>query len=66
MLRMKTALSFLTMAILALVIWRILRRQEAADPSFERRLKADERRARANRDAAARASQGDTPPAPPA
>ena len=51
---MKTALSFLAMGFMAWVIWRLLARQEQADPDFERRLKADERRARANREAAAR------------
>ena len=37
---MKTALSFLAMAVLAAVLWRILRRQEQSDPDFERRLEA--------------------------
>ena len=64
--RMKMALSFLSMAILAVVIWRILRHQETSDASFERRLKADDRRARANREAAARDNRSGPPPAPPA
>ena len=63
---MKMALSFLSMGILAVVIWRILRHQEKSDPSFERHLDADDRRARANRNAAARDSAGSEPPSPPA
>ena len=59
---MKMALSFLAMGILAMVLWRILRHQESSDPSFERRLDADDRRARANRNAAARDSAGTQPP----
>ncbi|MFZ4722865.1 MAG: hypothetical protein ACOYMI_06915 [Phycisphaerales bacterium] len=51
---MKAVLSFLAMGILAWVLWRLLARQEEADPSFQKRLQADERRARANREAAAR------------
>lgn len=51
---MKTVLSFLAMGILAWVLWRLLARQEEADPDFQKRLQADERRARANREAAAR------------
>jgi hypothetical protein len=62
---MKTALSFLAMAVLAAVLWRILRRQEQSDPDFERRLEADDRRARANREAAARGSGGAEPPSTP-
>jgi hypothetical protein len=57
---MKAILSFLAMGILAWVLWRLLARQEQADPSFQKRLQADERRARANREAAAR--QGSPPP----
>jgi hypothetical protein len=50
----KTVLSFLAMGILAWVLWRLLARQEQGDPDFQKRLQADERRARANREAAAR------------
>jgi hypothetical protein len=50
----KTVLSFLAMGILAWMLWRLLARQEEADPDFQKRLQADERRARANREAAAR------------
>lgn len=63
---MQTLAGFLAMGIVAFVIWRVLSRQESSDPGFERRLKADERRARANREAAARDSHGGSPPAPPA
>ncbi|MBM4006433.1 MAG: hypothetical protein FJ292_02545 [Planctomycetes bacterium] len=51
---MKAVLSFLAMGILAWVLWRLLARQEEADPDFQKRLRADERRARANREASAR------------
>jgi hypothetical protein len=51
---MKAVLSFLAMGILAWVLWRLLARQEEADPEFQKRLQADDRRARANREAAAR------------
>lgn len=62
---MHLLLGFLTMGVIAVVIWRLLSRQERADPDFERRLQADERRARANREAAAR-GQREPPPSPPA
>jgi hypothetical protein len=65
--------------VAAWALWKLLRRQEDADPDFERTLQADERRARGNRQAAARASlehdeavkaqraaQGTTPPNTPA
>ncbi len=51
------------MGAIALVLWKILARQEAGDPDFERRLKADERRAMANRQADARRTAGTPPPA---
>ena len=44
------------MGVIAFLLWKLLARQEAADPEFERRLQADERRARANRMADARRS----------
>ena len=58
---MKAVLSFLAMGILAWVLWRLLARQEESDPSFQKRLQADERRARANREAAARQSPPQEP-----
>jgi len=62
---MKTLLSFLAMGILAWALWRLLARQEAQDPAFDRRLRADDRRARANREAAARQTGGPAPPPDP-
>ena len=54
--RMKMVIGFLTMIVLAIALWRLLSRQEESDPGFQRRLEADDRRARANREAAARSS----------
>ena len=62
---MHVLLGFFTIGVVAVVIWRVLSRQEASDPDFERRLQADERRARSNREAAARGDQT-PPPSPPA
>ncbi|MEY4770523.1 MAG: hypothetical protein RIQ40_1263 [Planctomycetota bacterium] len=75
---MQSFLTFLGFGVAAWALWKLLRRQEEADPDFERSLQADERRARGNREAAARASlehdeavkaqraaQGTTPPTPP-
>lgn len=59
---MHVLLGFLTMGAIAVVIWKVLARQEAADPDFERRLKADERRALSNRQADARRAFGTAPP----
>jgi hypothetical protein len=58
----KTLLTFVAFGVLAWALWRLLNRQEAGDPGFERRMKADERRARASRQARARASLGVPPP----
>lgn len=76
---MQSFITFLGFGVAAWALWKLLRRQEEADPDFERTLQADERRARGNRQAAARASlehdeamkarraaQGATPPTPPA
>ncbi len=66
---MHLVLTFLGFGLAAWALWRLLKRQESADPDFERRLQADERRARANRMNAARGSsdRGDeVPPTPPA
>ena len=75
---MQSFLTFLGFGVAAWALWKLLRRQEEADPDFERSLQADERRARGNREAAARASlehdeavkaqraaHGTTPPKPP-
>jgi len=75
---MQSFITFLGFGVAAWALWKLLRRQEEADPDFERSLQADERRARGNREAAARASlehdeavkaqraaQGTTPPTPP-
>jgi hypothetical protein len=56
----KAAFTFLAFGVIAWALWRLLHRQESADPEFQRRLQADDRRARANRQAAAR---GAAPPA---
>jgi len=61
----KTLLTFVAFGVAAWTLWRLLNRQEAGDPDFERRMKADERRARASRQARARASLGAPPPGPP-
>ena len=53
---MKMVIGFLTMIVLAIALWRLLSRQEESDPGFQRRLDADDRRARAKREAAARSS----------
>lgn len=76
---MQSFITFLGFGVAAWALWKLLRRQEEADPDFERSLLADERRARSNREAAARASlehdeamkaqraaQDTTPPNPPA
>lgn len=76
---MQSFITFLGFGVAAWALWKLLRRQEEADPDFERSLQADDRRARSNRQAAARASlehdeavkaqraaQGTTPPKPPA
>ena len=60
---MKAALTFLAFGVLAWALWRLLNRQEAGDADFQRRLQADDRRARANRASAAR--DAPTPPEPP-
>ena len=58
---MHVLLGFLTMGVIAFLLWKLLARQEAGDPEFERRLQADERRARANRQADARRAAGMQP-----
>ena len=65
---MKAAFTFLAFGVIAWALWRLLHRQESADPEFQRRLQADDRRARANRQAAARGATrpADESPAPPA
>ena len=55
--RMHILLTFMGFAVAAWALWKLLRRQEEADPDFERTLQADERRARSNRESAARASR---------
>jgi hypothetical protein len=60
---MKTALSFVAMAIVGWAIWKLLARQEQGDHDFQRRLDADDRRARANREASARERTSGEPPA---
>lgn len=54
---MGALLTFIGFGVAAWALWNLLRRQEEADPNFERTLQADERRARGNRQAAARASR---------
>jgi len=58
--RVSSLLTFLGFGVATWALWRLLNRQESADPEFQRRLQADDRRARANRQAAAR---GAAPPA---
>lgn len=54
---MGALLTFIGFGVAAWALWNLLRRQEDADPEFTRTLQADERRARGNREAAARASR---------
>jgi hypothetical protein len=63
----KAVLTFLAFGVIAWALWRLLTRQEAGDPEFQRRLQADDRRARANRQAAARGgvAPADDPARPP-
>jgi hypothetical protein len=46
-------ITFLSMAAVGVLIWRLVQNQEVNDPRFESKLKADERRAKANRSRAA-------------
>jgi hypothetical protein len=59
---MGSAITFVAMAIVAWLLWRLLAHQESRDTGFQRRLEADDRRARANRQAAARPPEPSDPP----
>ena len=46
------AFTFLSMGAFAFLMWTIVQKQEKNDPKFEEKLAADDRRAKANRQAA--------------
>ncbi|MCE9619142.1 MAG: hypothetical protein K8R92_04465 [Planctomycetes bacterium] len=50
------AFTFLSMGAVAVLMWKLVQKQEQQDPDFEQKLAADDRRARANRQAASKAA----------
>jgi len=58
------AFTFVSMGAFAYLMWTLVQKQEKNDPKFEEKLAADDRRAKANRQAAgmeAGASTGQVP-----
>ena len=58
------AFTFLSMGAFAFLMWTLVQNQEKNDPKFEEKLAADDRRAKANRQAAGMEAGAATRPVP--
>ncbi len=58
------AFTFLSMGAFAFLMWTLVQKQEKNDPKFEEKLAADDRRAKANRQAVGQIQQ-QSPQEPP-